>query len=169
MLPPNSYNTIPEYYNGTLSSPGGPAWTKGRWQAKSTLRFDGVDDYVSIGTEHVAPPSTVLDTMSITVWFNADSFNTTDARIISKASSSALNDHWFMLSTVQSGGQIVISFRIKAGGTTSELNATTGGLQTGVWTFAAATYDGSLMRLYKDDKLVGSLAKTGNIDMNSTV
>ena len=39
----------------------------------------------------------------------------------------------------------------------------------GVWTHAAAVYDGTAMRLYKDGVEVGSTAKSGAISTNNSV
>ena len=166
---PNGYNTVPEAYTGTLSSPNGPTWVTGRWSAKPALDFDGVDDYVDIGKAHVVPPGVTIDTMSMAAWFKADSFASPNARILSKASSANIDDHWFMLSTAPSGGEMRLSFRLKAGGTTTELVAASGELYVDVWTLAIATYDGSQMRIYKDGDLVGSSGKVGDIDIDATV
>ena len=165
---PNHYDTIPESYTGKLSTPTGPIWTTGRWTAKSALQFDGVDDYVSIGSLHIVPTNVKIDTMSISAWFKADTFNTPDARIISKASGSNIDDHWFVLRTAAVGSEFRLSFGLKVNGTTTELVASSGDLETDVWTFALATYDGIDMKLYKDGLLVGSVPVTGNIDIDTT-
>src|SRR5690606_20345513 len=60
-------------------------------------------------------------------------------------------------------------FRLKTNGLTSTLIASSGTLQTGVWTHVAAAYDGAFMRLYKVGVVVGSMAKSGGISVTSTV
>ena len=166
---PNEYNTVPEAYTGTVSSPNGPNWVRGRWMAKWALEFDGMDDYVAMGTSHIVPPDVTIDTMAIAAWFKADSFGNPNARIVSKASGANIDDHWFMLSTAPSGGETRLSFRLKAGGTTTELVANSGGLEVDVWTLAIVTYDGSVMQIYKDDELVGAAGKVGDIDIDADV
>ena len=94
-------------------------------------------------------------------WFNADDFNASDQRIISKALSTGTNqeqDHWWMLSTYPNGSDYVLRFRVKAGGTTDTLIASSGALSTGQWYFASATYDAgsSQMKLFLNGVEVGS-------------
>ena len=165
---PNPYNTVPEAYTGTLSSPNGPTWVEGRWTPKSALSFDGVDDYVHIGTSHVVPPGVSIETMSIAAWVKPNGFANSEARIVSKASGSNIDDHWFTLATSPSGGDIRLSFRLKAGGTTTELVASSGTLKVDTWTLGIATYNGSEMRIYMDGELVGSIAKNGALDIDTT-
>ena len=162
---PSSYNIVPEAFNGTLN---GPAWVDGRWGPKSGLKFDGADDYISCGNLHIIPVGNKIETISLTAWFKPASFSTPDARVVSKASGANIDDHWFALSTTPTGGEIRLSFWLKAGGSTSELIANSGGLQVDVWTLAIATYDGSNMLLYKDGELVGSMAKSGDVDLDAT-
>jgi len=66
-----------------------------------------------------------------------------------------------MVST--NGGNHVLRFRLKTddGQSTTTLIAGSGGVLEGEWTHAAATWDGSTMRLYRNLELVGSMAKGG--------
>ena len=151
----NSGNNI----NGSLVN--GPSW------AGTTLSFDGIDDYVDMGNLDV--PGSALTLMGR---FRADDLANCaarDCRIISKAAGTATDDHYFMVSTIQAGSETRLRFRLKAGGVTDTLVATTGNLQNDVWVHFAAVYDGSDMRLYKDGELAGSLSKTGAVDTNSAV
>ena len=91
-----------------------------------------------------------------------------DPRLISKASSTAGNDHVFMLSTISSSG-VKLRGRIRIGGTTTTLIATSGNLATGTWHHAALTYDGATMRLYLDGVEVGSTALSGAVDTNASI
>jgi len=98
--------------------------------------------------------------MTITARFKAESFGGggQDGRILSKATGIQEQDHYWILSTWRVGRAIRLRFRLKAGD-----------LKLGVWTHVVAVYDGKLMKLYKDGRLVGSIAKTGIIDTNANV
>jgi hypothetical protein len=130
------------------------------------LLFDGADDSIDLGVVDVAGTGLTLAT-----WFKADSYpgGSRDPRLISKATSSAANDHVFMLSTIASGGATRLRGRLKVGGVTATLIATSGDLSTGVWHHAAMTHDGATLRLYLDGNLVGSAALVGTIDQNPSV
>lgn len=137
----------------------------------SKLSFDG-DDRVGLGTMDV-PAGNAL---SFAFWMRANAFSPVDVRFISKASSTASNDHWWMVSSIRDpfsnlGAPIYPRFRLKTGSTTTTLvgNAPAGVLSTGVWTHIAAVYDGSTMRLFKDGVQIGSVAKTGTVATNSAV
>ncbi|MEM7165772.1 MAG: LamG-like jellyroll fold domain-containing protein [Planctomycetota bacterium] len=124
-----------------------------------SLDFDGVDDRVDVGVLNVTG-----NTMSIAAWVRIDDFDVMDARIISKAVDVFDQDHFWMLSTLRVGVDFRLRFRLKAGGDTTTLIATSGNLTTNEWTHVAAVYDGAEMRLYKDGVLVGAVPKTGVVD-----
>jgi len=126
-------------------------------------RFGITADHVNLGTIDFSG-----NAMTILAWFRADSFSTSDARIISKATTSANEDHYWMLSTVSSGGSVRLRFRMRTSGHTDVLIGDTG-IPTGQWVFAAAVYDGTSMILYQDGIEVGRLPKTGLIDTNPNV
>ncbi|MEM7143754.1 MAG: PQQ-dependent sugar dehydrogenase [Verrucomicrobiota bacterium] len=131
-------------------------------QLGQALEFDGSDDAVDLGPLDVPGGSA----LTITFWFRADDFGTHDARFLSKADGQFDADHYWMVSTLN-GSQL--RFRLKAGGTTSNLISGSGVLATGVWTHVAARYDGATMKLYKDGVEVASQAKTGVLDASGTV
>ncbi len=148
---------------GTTSSPGidDPIWTSGKFGG--ALDFDGANDYVDVGTMDV--PS---GAMTIAAWFKADSVSGCGPRLISKATSDTSDStHWWMLSFCSDK----LRFRLKTdpSGFTTVLIAPSGDLSTGVWTHAAATYDGATMKIYKDGVLVGSAPKTGTVSIDSSV
>ncbi len=130
------------------------------------LDFDGTNDYVDLGNLDV-PGSAI----TVAAWVNSDlltNCGATDCRILSKAVGVAEQDHYIMLSTITSSGA-KLRFRLKAGGTTNTLIATTGTLSNSTWYHVAATYDGTTMRVYLDGVEVGSTSKTGAISTNSSV
>ncbi len=145
--------------NGNLVN--GPVW------AGNVLNFDGTNDYVNLGGLDV-PGSAI----TLAGWVKADNLancSSKDCRIVSKASGTGENDHYFMVSPIKVGTQTRLRFRLKTNGSTSTLVATSGNLANNVWAHFAAVYDGSNMRLYKDGNLVGSTSKTGQITVNSNV
>ena len=123
------------------------------------LAFDGKDDYVSIDNFNVQG-----NTMTLAAWFKADNFDTHDARIISKATGTAEQDHIWMVSTIKDkkSGTIKLRFRLKTGKATSTLISKTS-IKARQWVHVAATYDGSKMRLYVNGSPSGSFNKKGHI------
>ncbi len=129
----------------------------------SAVNFDGVNDSLQFGALDVSGQQ-----LSIAVWFKVDDFGIPDARLISKATSTAEADHYWMLSTFDSNG-MKLRFRLKTNGVTTTLIASSGNLTPGVWTHAAAVYDGATMRIYKDGVEVGTTSKTGALSTSSAV
>jgi concanavalin A-like lectin/glucanase superfamily protein/Big-like domain-containing protein len=146
-------------HNGTID---GAAWTTSG-KLNGALNFDGSNDFVDVGTWDVLGSA-----ITLAMWFKADDFGISDARLLTKSTNTAEQDHYFMLSTIQSGG-MKLRFRLKTAGTTHTLVANSGTLSVGEWIHAAAVYDGSQMRLYKDGVEVGSRSKAGALSTNSTV
>ena len=132
--------------------------------SNNAARFDGVNDYIDVGNMDLSGSA-----MTILAWFRADDFGYSDGRILSKATTSNNSDHYWMLSTIESGGEIRLRFRLKAGGSTALLIASSGNCLANTWVFAAAVYDGTSLTLYKDGSPVGTMGKSGTIDSNSTV
>jgi Tfp pilus assembly protein PilX len=147
------------YHNGVLL--GQPGVLAG--DPDKAAHFDGVNDYVDLGkTTQVEG-----DGLTLLVWFKADDFASPMARLISKAKPPGTfsSDHLWMLRTAEVGGQMRLRFLLKTDdGVVDALDASSGDLEAGKWTFAAATYGGGYMRLYKDGEKVGQTAKTGNFD-----
>jgi hypothetical protein len=147
-------------HHGSLEN--GTLFTSGKFN--NAAEFDGQDDRISAGSFDITSGSG----LSIVAWIRADDFGTSDARIISKAIGTTTNDHYWMLSTISSGG-IKLRFRLRTNGITTTYIASSGNIFPGVWTHVAATWDGSAMRLYKDGILVGNTGKGGSINTNSNV
>ncbi len=115
-----------------------------------------------------------IEGLTLAAWIKIDDTgNIADRRIVSKATGTASEDHYWMLSTIDSGQASRLRFRLKTGsnpnGGTTTLIADAGNLQSGVWHHAAATYDGASMKLYLDGVLVGETAKSGAVATNSAV
>jgi hypothetical protein len=100
--------------------------------------------------------------LTIAAWIRASSFLPTwsDNRIISRSTGTGEQDHYWMLSTISSGG-VKLRFRLKTNDVTNTLIAHSGNIATDTWIHVAATYDGSQMKLYKDGMVVGGMSKSG--------
>jgi len=150
--------------NGHDGNVYGASWTTGK--LSNALDFDGTDDYVDI--RNFNPAS---EAISLTAWVNSDDLDSCgsyrDCRIISKANGTAEQDHDFMVSTIVSGSNTRLRFRLRTSGTTHTLIASSGNLAENEWIHVAAVYDGSNMILHKDGVQVGSMSKTGPIDVSS--
>jgi hypothetical protein len=145
--------------NGRTGTISNATWT-GAGKYGGALYFNGTTSYVNLGAFDV--PGSAL---TISAWFKADSYPG-DPRIVSKATSIAEADHYFMLSVAS--GKYLRS-RLKTSGTTKTLVASSTSLQTGVWIHGAVTYDGSTMRIYKDGLQIASLAVSGSINTSGSV
>lgn len=143
----------------------GATWMPGRtFESGTALDFDGVDDAVDLGNFDIDSGE-----MTLSAWIRIDDFDQMDGRIITKADGVQESDHVWMLSTMGSGPDHVLRFRVRTGGVTTTLIAHGSPLPTSVWTHVAATYDGTTMRLWQDGVSVGDVGKTGMVDTDPTV
>ena len=129
------------------------------------VELDGVDDFMDVGKLDIAG-----NAMTMTGWFVAKDLSNCaarDCRIISKATGTMEQDHYFMVSTIKVGATTRLRFRLKINGITHTLIAASGNILENHWVHVAAVYDGKAMRLYKDGVEVGSVAKKGSITTNS--
>ena len=126
-----------------------------------SVRFDGVNDYIDLGSIDVFGNG-----LTLAARFKADTFtgDVKDGRLISKATGVATKDHIFMLSTIASDNEVRLRARVRAGGVTKTLVAKNGNLSTGKWYHAAVTHDETTLRLYLDGELVGSTPLIGAVD-----
>ncbi len=131
------------------------------------LIFDGVNDYVSLNNMDVSGSAITLEALINSS--DLDNCINSDCRIISKTVSDAPADHYWMLSTTKSNGNIVVRFRLKTNGTTTTLIAPVGFLSNNTWYHLAATYDGANMKTYLNGTEIASSTKTGSITTNPSV
>jgi PKD repeat protein len=121
----------------------GAAWTTAG-QISGALDFDGSDDYVDLGSLNAS-----ADSLTISAWINADTLThltRQDARIVSKATGTGSQDHYFMLSTIKSNGATRLRFRLMTNESTTTLFGSGGVLTSATWIHVAAVYDGAQMR-----------------------
>jgi hypothetical protein len=153
--------------DGTIS---GAMWASPGWDGTAfCLDFDGQGtNRVSLGTFSISG-----NAISLACWFKANNLDTpgNDPRMISKAFGGSNDEHFFMVSSSRQSGVKVLRFRLRTDGITDELkaNTTTGTIELDVWTHVVATWDGGMMRIYKNGEEVGSLAKGGSLSTDNTV
>lgn len=134
--------------------------------ADASAGFDGQRARVELKDKLDAPsPSS----MTIAAWIKPDDFAVTDTRIIAKANGTRLQDTWWSLGVTSVQGNPVLSCQLKVNGNTIELIGRTQVLQAGQWAFAAMTFDGRRLRLYKDGQSVGSALAIGGISRDDHV
>ncbi len=151
--------------NGNNGVVKGPVLAAGQVRV-GALDFDGTDDHVDAGFIDV-PGSAV----TLAALINSDDLSNciaSDCRIASKASGTGTQDHYLMLSTINSRG-LKLRFRVKAVGSTETLISTSGSIVNGQWIHVAGTYDGTTMRVYIDGVEAGSKSKGGAINANAAV
>jgi len=138
-------------------------WTTGK--SGAAVNMDGAGDYISLPRIDVTGSA-----ITLSAWVKNSSFATgVEQRFVSKAYDSSEERTYWMLGQTTAGGQNRLQFRLKAGGSTATLTASTGTLPLNTWYHAAATYDGSTMRLYLNGTEVGSVAESGLISRGRNV
>ena len=142
--------------HGTLI--GNPQWVEGYDGGALDFEYGNSDDGVAVTAFDV-----VGGAIALGAWIKPESFTQNDGRIITKASGTSGNDHWWMLSTIANGADYTLRFRLKTddGQDTTTLIADDGALVAGEWTHTAATWDGTAMVIYKDAVEVAREAKGG--------
>jgi hypothetical protein len=148
--------------NGTFL--GDPEWVAGKFG--SALLFDGQGgERVSLGNLDVESGA-----ITITCWFNASNLDTpgNDPRMVSKAFGGGGNDHLWMVSSARQGGEKRLRFRLKTNSSTATTTLVGGNgdpedrvIPLDEWAHAAATWDGTTMRLYMNAFEVGNAARGG--------
>jgi hypothetical protein len=158
----NGTSTADSVATRTATLENGVTWTTGR--SGAAVNMDGANDYIALPQLVVTGSS-----MTLAAWVKNSSFPSgVNQRFISKANGATEDSTYWMLGQTNNG-QNRLRFRLRAGGETTTLIATTGTLPLNAWYHAAATYDGTTMRLYLNGTEVGSVAKSGNLSRGSNV
>lgn len=140
---------------GTMTSMDPPNdWVAGKYN--KALDFDGSDDYVDAGT------FSVTNSISITYWLKTS--GTGDAYYVGRGN---INDGtgdafigWGY------GDELMI--RLLGLSTYQVRYDNANYLRDGNWHFIAGTYNGSVLAIYGDGKLLNSVSSTGSITMHPT-
>jgi uncharacterized repeat protein (TIGR01451 family) len=115
----------------------GPTWSAGKYG--SGVRFDGVNDFVSLGNPTALQ---LTGSMTISAWINSSSFPPDDAAIVSKRGGSG-----YQLDTTLDTGPRTIGFKLttSSGGLMARFGATA--LQPNIWYHVAGVYDATAQTL----------------------
>jgi hypothetical protein len=150
-------NSIDSAYDSILAAaPATPMRISGK--IGNALSFDGSDDRAEISTSPAFNLSG--DSFTLSLWMNLSSQTVYDARLFSKASGTATNDHVLMLSTFYNRS---LRFRLKTTTGTLTLIGDWNSFEFNTWHHVTATYDGSALRILIDGNEVGSASVTGDI------
>jgi hypothetical protein len=107
---------------------------------------------------------------TIALWCKPSGFDAgVDARFISKATSTAEQDHYWMLGLSEGSGTQRLRARLRAGGSTATLVAGGTDIPAGSWQHAALVYDGAVMKLFLGGAEVASAPKSGALDTGAGV
>ena len=149
-----AYDASGNSNNGTLTN--GPVWNGPTDSqvglGKSSMKFDGVNDYVTVADNATLDPGTAI---TVEAWINIDAFSGTPS-VVGKRTSG--NVGGYLLSPNASG---TLFFYIYDA---AWYNASGGTLTANRWYHIAGTYDGNTISAYIDGVQVGSTARTGDID-----
>ena len=139
--------------DGTLA--GNPSWESGILEG--ALDFDGDGDRVD------APPILKAGSSQISVLAWVYKRDLGDDRVLSKSSGTNVSDHIFSLGV---GGD-VIRVRLKTADNGGSDDYDAGTISLNTWTHLAFTYDGAVLRIYKDGNESAQYAFTGDIEASS--
>ncbi len=153
-------------YDGVFDGgkPGaGPAPVNG---GTGSASFDGINDHIHLGAIDVLGSD-----LTILAWIKPSSFASDFGRIIAKANGTDTDDHYWAISNYRTGsGGRGLRFRLKTNsGGTETLDASGVSLVAGQWSFIAAVYDGSKMKVYQNGVKKNQTDKNGAITQNSSV
>ncbi|MBK6831224.1 MAG: T9SS type A sorting domain-containing protein [Flavobacteriales bacterium] len=142
--------------NGTLV--GSVLWDANGGHHQGAARFDGVDDRIVLGSCDLTSGGQEI---SLSLWVKPDFVTGMERTLIAKTSGPQAGDHVWSIAFINA---TALRFRLRTGGTVTELSAPPSSLFGGAWYHIVATYDGSQMRLYVNASLMGSTPKTGSVD-----
>ena len=132
-------------HNGTISS---ATWAVGQKNKGSSLKFDGTNSYVDIGTSFGT-----LSSYTISFWAKHDATGR-----MPFGSKGNMNFYWY-------GDN---SWRYVHGGTAGEYYYThQASIPTGTWGYFTATYDGTKVSIYRNGIFEGSQSTSGSADFSS--
>lgn len=120
---------------------------------------DANGEYVDLGDVDAGDDT---DRLTISAWFYADVFdNSLEPRIVSKAVDNAEDDHIWMLSQDEQGGNDFLRVRLRTGSDTKTHFGPR--ISTGAWNHGVMTYDGSQVCVYVDAGTPDCFAQSGSI------
>jgi hypothetical protein len=145
---------------GTIS---GASWSAaGRFG--NALSFDGVNDWVTVADNNVLDLTTG---MTIEAWVNPTINNGWETILMKETTGELAYALYSDNNGNDSGGPRRPAVWIRQGGT-SYGTAGTSQTPVGNWTHIAATYDGSVLRIYENGLLANSLSRIGSINVTGS-
>ena len=144
--------------DGTLQS--GATFTPGGGYVEGGLTLDGTTGRVTLPSMDLAG-----NQLTISAWIyptDITSSGANEGRIVSKATGTLRDDHYWMLG-LDDGGRLRARIKTSDAPTTAELSSLRDEIQTNRWLFVALTYDGTTARLYLDGTEVAQQPLTGTI------
>ncbi|MEW6063009.1 MAG: LamG domain-containing protein [Nanoarchaeota archaeon] len=149
---------------GNITGTTQPNWTSSG-KIGGAYIFDGVDDFVDAGN---STTFNITNAITLEAWIKPSSF-AGSRRIIDKpyTSCAAPYSQYDLRLGEDLDGTNRTSFELSIGGSRKELNSVST-LTANTWYHVAATYDGSVMKIYINGVLDNSSSQTGNIDNYNT-
>ncbi len=139
--------------HGHLGALSGPAWTAGKFG--SALSFDGINDFVTIADSSLLDVTT---RMTLEAWVYPRTVSSWRTIFLKEQPGNLVYALYGNTGTNRPAVQIDV-----AGG---DVRATTQ-LAANTWTHLAATYDGAMLRFYRNGTEVGSRGVSGAITISS--
>lgn len=128
-----------------------------------SVTLDGVNDHVHLGNIDASGSE-----LTLLMWIKPSSFPSDFGRILAKGTGPNTEDQYWTVSHYLNNGNRSIRFRLRTNlGGTEMLSATNTTLIAGQWTFIAAVYDGSRMKVYQNGTLANEMLKLGSIPAGS--
>jgi len=144
--------------NGTLIGANGlPTWVPGR--SGQALNFDGVDDYVDMGSNASLKP---VSAITVSAWIKFNSL-TADIRAISDWHGLASEDRWIFY---ENSATVIYWYVCNVNGVNTAYVAYTPTLNT--WLHLVGTYNGSAIEFHVNGASVGTTALSGNLNAGSS-
>lgn len=143
--------------DGTLQ--GNTEWLPTGGHHGGALRLNGNSARVDLGPCDVMQGTGA--TFSIACWFKPEIVSGTERTLMAKSNGSTSADYCWSLSLVNNTGA---RFRLRTAGTVHTVDVPPSSLFSGAWYHLAATYDGSMMRMYLNGSLVAFGNAAGNMD-----
>jgi len=139
--------------NGNDGTINGATWTTGKFNG--ALDFDGIDDYVEIGTNNFN-----VNAGTLSLWVRASGFTTSYSFIFGHSTIPAFANR-IQLYTNDLSGNLDLGL-----GDSHRLRTDIIGLDTGVWYHIALTWDGTNYNVYVNGSLLANGAYSGLSSLN---
>jgi hypothetical protein len=152
--------------SGTCFGVNCPSFTSGKFG--NALNFDGSDDFVTVPVSSILNPSNI----TLEVWFNANLGGLTYQKsLLQKPYTNHTAPYYqYMLSlTDTAGSPKTADFYLTVNGVMQSVEVKNSGYDYGQWHYLAGTFNGSIMTMYLDGNIVGTMSIVGTITSYDTV